>query len=273
MVANLSITQISLLTIFAALCGIDPYISGLQLSKPVIAGFFAGVIMGDIKTGLVIGATLQLMVLGVGTFGGSSIPDFASGAIIGTALGVVSGKGIQFAIGISVPVGLLLVQLDILARFCNVYFAHRVDKHIESEEFQKINTEAWLSLLPIGLSRALPVGISLFFGNSVVNTVLKYAPAWLMGGLKLAGAVLPVVGIAILLHYLPVGKFFAYLMIGYLLAAYFNMPMMGIALAGTACAMLHFNNIKQQQKQVELHQVQSKISPTEGLEEIIGDEI
>ena len=51
------------------------------------------------------------------------------------------------------------------------------------------------------------------------------------------------------------------------------MPMMGIALAGTACAMLHFNNIKQQQKQDGLHQVQPKISPTEGLEEIIGDEI
>ena len=31
-----------------------------------------------------------------------------------------------------------------------------------------------------------------------------------MGGLKLAGAVLPVVGIAILLHYLPVGKFVAF---------------------------------------------------------------
>ncbi len=29
-----------------------------------------------INTGLLVGATLQLMVLGVGTFGGSSIPDF-----------------------------------------------------------------------------------------------------------------------------------------------------------------------------------------------------
>ncbi|EGF47400.1 PTS system, IIC component, partial [Lacticaseibacillus rhamnosus MTCC 5462] len=38
--------------------------------------------MGDIQTGLVVGSTLQLMVLGVGTFGGASIPDFATGAII-----------------------------------------------------------------------------------------------------------------------------------------------------------------------------------------------
>ena len=118
MAADLTMIQIILLTLLAAACGIDPYISGLQLSKTVIAGFLAGIIMGDIQTGLVVGSTLQLMVLGVGTFGGASIPDFATGAIIGTALGVVSGKGIQFAIGISVPVGLLMVQLDVFLTSC-----------------------------------------------------------------------------------------------------------------------------------------------------------
>ena len=78
--------QIFSLICLAILGGIDPYLSGLQLSKPAISGFLAGIIMGDVKTGLLVGATLQLMVLGVGTFGGSSIPDFGTGAIIGTAL-------------------------------------------------------------------------------------------------------------------------------------------------------------------------------------------
>ncbi|HGW2884659.1 TPA: PTS mannose/fructose/sorbose/N-acetylgalactosamine transporter subunit IIC [Enterococcus faecalis] len=244
MMNDISVLQIFLLIVLAMLGGIDPYISGLQLSKPAIAGFLAGIIMGDIKTGLLVGATLQLMVLGVGTFGGSSIPDFGTGAIIGTALGVVSGKGIEFAIGISVPVGLLLVQLDILARFCGVYFLHRVDKHIEEENFHKISFEAWLSLIPIALSRAIPVGLCLIFGNEVVNTVLNYAPDWLMGGLKLAGAVLPVVGIAILLHYLPIKKFFGFLIIGYVLAAYFKIPMMGISFVGLAAALIHYKKLQ-----------------------------
>jgi len=242
MVTDISVWQITLLTILATLCGIDAYmLAGLQLSKPVIAGFLAGIIMGDVKTGLIVGSTLQLMVLGIGTFGGASIPDFASGAIIGTALGVVSGKGIEFAIGVSVPVGLLLVQLDILARFCAVYFAHRADRHVERGEYKKMSGDAWLSLIPYGLSRAIPVGLSLIFGNSVVKLVLEYAPDWLMGGLKLAGAVLPVVGIAILLHYLPIKKFAPYLIIGYLLAAYLKLPMMGIALFGLVCAMVYYS--------------------------------
>ena len=250
---DISVLQIFLLIVLAMLGGIDPYISGLQLSKPAIAGFLAGIIMGDIKTGLLVGATLQLMVLGVGTFGGSSIPDFGTGAIIGTALGVVSGKGIEFAIGISVPVGLLLVQLDILARFFGVYFLHRVDKHIEEENFHKISFEAWLSLIPIALSRAIPVGLCLIFGNEVVNTVLNYAPDWLMGGLKLAGAVLPVVGIAILLHYLPIKKFVGFLIIGYVLAAYFKIPMMGISFVGLAAALIHYKKLQ------EGHLLESKL--------------
>ncbi|MBF0787001.1 MULTISPECIES: PTS sugar transporter subunit IIC [unclassified Streptococcus] len=242
---GLTVVQIVLLTLLAVVCGLDPYISGLQLSKPAIAGFLAGLIMGDIQTGLFVGSTLQLMVLGVGTFGGASIPDFASGAIIGTALGVVSGKDLEFAIGLSVPVGLLMVQLDILARFCNVFFLHRIDKHIENKEFYKINREAWFSLLPIGLSRAFPVAMPLFFGNQMIEKVTAYAPEWLMGGLRLAGATLPVVGIAILLRYLPVKKFIPFLLIGYLLAAYLHVPMMGIALFGAACAALHFNKLNE----------------------------
>lgn len=249
MAVDISAVQIILLVLLSALCGIDPYISGLQLSKPVIAGFLAGIIMGDISTGLVVGATLQLMVLGVGTFGGASIPDFGTGAIIGTALGAISNKGIEFAIGISVPVGLLLVQLDILARFSNVYFLHRIDKHIENEQFDKVPREAWYGLIPIALSRALPVAISLIFGNEVIQTILKYAPEWLMTGLRLAGTVLPVVGIAILLRYLPVKQFFGYLIVGYILAAYLNIPMMGIALAGLAAATIHFKKLKDQDAQ------------------------
>ena len=43
-------------------------------SQPVTAGLIVGLIMGDLKTGLYIGATLQLMTLGISSFGGASVP-------------------------------------------------------------------------------------------------------------------------------------------------------------------------------------------------------
>ena len=42
-------------------------------------------------TGLFIGASLQLVVLGVGTFGGASRIDATSGAVLATAFSVSQG--------------------------------------------------------------------------------------------------------------------------------------------------------------------------------------
>ena len=52
-------------------------------SQPVTAGLIVGLIMGDLKTGLYIGATLQLMTLGISSFGGASVPDYQTAALVG----------------------------------------------------------------------------------------------------------------------------------------------------------------------------------------------
>lgn len=52
--------------------------------------------------------------------------------------------------------------------------------------------------------------------------------------------ILPVVGIAILLRYLPTNKFVAYLIIGFVAAAYLKVPMLGVALIGVALAIIYF---------------------------------
>ena len=63
-----------------------------------------------------------------------------------------------------------------------------------------------------------------------------------MGGLKVAGGLLPLVGISILLRYLPVKKYLAYLILGFSLVAYFNLPMIGVATMGSVIALLIFKS-------------------------------
>lgn len=60
--------QILLLTLYSAYQILDELTINTSAGSPVFAGFIAGLIMGDLKTGLLIGGSLQLMVLGVGTF-------------------------------------------------------------------------------------------------------------------------------------------------------------------------------------------------------------
>lgn len=91
--------QIIALTVYAMFVMWEELGPQFFLAKPVVAGMMAGLIMGDMNTGLFIGGTLQLMVLGVGTYGGSSIPDYMSGALIGTAFAVTSMRGGMDAAG------------------------------------------------------------------------------------------------------------------------------------------------------------------------------
>ena len=80
----------------------------------------------------------------------------------------------------------------------------------------------------------------LILGDAAVIALTDNMPEWLMTGLKTAGGVLPVVGIAILLRYLPVKQFVPYLLLGFFLAAYLNIPMMGVSIIGVIAAMFVF---------------------------------
>ena len=72
--------QILLLTLYSAYQILDELTINSSAGSPVFAGFITGLVMGDLKTGLFIGGSLQLVVLGVGTFGGASRIDATSGS-------------------------------------------------------------------------------------------------------------------------------------------------------------------------------------------------
>lgn len=238
---NIGIIRIILLTAYAFIAINDAIHADFGLNRPLIAGFVAGAIMGDINYGLAVGATLQLMVLGVSNFGGASMPDFMSAALIGTSLGIISGQGYEFGIGLAIPVGMLLVQLDVFARFTNTYLQHRAESAIDDLDIKKIEQSNVIGVFTWGLSRAIPVCLCLILGSTLVETFVSYFPQQLSDGLRVAGGMLPSVGIAILLRYLPTRKYIAYLFIGFLLASYMNVPMLGVAIAGLASGLIIFN--------------------------------
>lgn len=267
--------QILLLTLYSAYQILDELTIVSSAGSPVFAGFISGIIMGDVQTGLWIGGSLQLMVLGVGTFGGASRIDATSGAVIATAFSVAQGIEPELAIStIAVPVAALLVYTDILGRFSTTFFAHRIDRHVENFNYRGIERDYLMGAVPWALSRALPVFLAVSLGGGAVDTVVKFIDhyEWLANGLTLAGKMLPGLGFAILLHYLPVKRNLHYLALGFGLTAmlttiYTNLqvaggalagvakdfnaapfkglPMIGIAIIGLALATLHYKNGQQ----------------------------
>lgn len=244
---EISTAVIIILCAYTIIGVLDQISIQIGIYSPLFAATFTGFVFGDIGTGLLVGATLQLMTLGVATYGGATVPDFLSGAIMGTTYGIISGQGAEYGIALAVPIGLLLTQLDILGRMTNVIFQHRADKCAERGDYRGVEISNMLGAAPWILSRLIPVFIGLSFGETVVKSINELIPAWFMTGLRAAGSILPAMGIAILMRYLPIKKYFPYFIIGFVLIAYGagNFTVLSVALIGFSFAALHFAKTKE----------------------------
>lgn len=297
--------QIILITLYSGVQILDELQIWSGLNTPIGAGFIVGLIMGNIPVGLFIGASMQLMILGVGTFGGASRIDATIGTVLATAFSIsIHGMSPQVAISsIAVPVATIMIQLDILVRFTNTYFAHRIDHDIETFNYKGIERNYLLGALPWALSRAIPVFLALAFGRGLVQAIanaLNGSWAWLGNGLSLAGATLPAVGFAILLRYLPVKKHVAYLILGFTITTLFSvifsnvqslgtgiaaiskgfsvkfngMPMLAIALLGFALSIMHYKgSVNEDKENVTKNAVKLADSSDETKGEITDDEL
>ncbi len=240
---SLSFFQILIISLWAFWGIIDGLSWNIGMNSCILATLFTGIVVGNAEYGLIVGGTLQMTQLGVGTYGGASVLNITSSGMIATALGASTGADpIAFASSIGIALAALFVQLDILARFSNTAFQHIADKYVESGNTKGINLMNHLGIIPWGLSRGLPVFFFLLAGQELIDTLMGFFPQWLMDGFKLAGGMLPMVGFAILLRYLPVTKKPQYVILGFVLAAYLGVPTLGVALIGLVAALLVFQN-------------------------------
>ncbi len=70
-----------------------------------------------------------------------------------------------------------------------------------------------------GSSASPPARLCLRDPRPAPSTAPRVMPQWFLSGLTLAGKMLPAVGIAMLLRYMPTGKYFQYLLVGFFLSA------------------------------------------------------
>lgn len=102
---DIHLWQIAALTFLGYFGVYDSLNTKLGSFEPVVAGFITGIIMGDVKIGLTVGGTLQLMMMGVHNYGGSTIPDYMCACIISTAFTIANNQGLEFAVALAIPSG------------------------------------------------------------------------------------------------------------------------------------------------------------------------
>ena len=98
-----------------------------MIGRPIVAGALIGLILGDVKNGVLIGAAIQALYVGLVTPGMSVPGDVNFASYIGIPLALVSNASPEYAVGISVPLSLLGVAAVYSVATFNAVFVHLQD--------------------------------------------------------------------------------------------------------------------------------------------------
>lgn len=217
---------------------------GFPAGGVVIQGLITGAVMGNIPLGFYLGGTYELMNIGLNPLGGSVVPNYNLGVVVGVAFGAATGST-ETGMAAGIVVATLSTSLTLLGRMINTAFFHKAQECNRKHDFKGVVRWARIGFWPNILTTPIVLAILFFLGAPVVEAINNVIPAWLLHGFQVAGNMLPAVGFAILLRSMSLKENLQYLIIGFALFAYLGVGALGCALFGIALAMIaYYTNVK-----------------------------
>ncbi|MCF1627783.1 PTS mannose/fructose/sorbose/N-acetylgalactosamine transporter subunit IIC [Tetragenococcus koreensis] len=212
------------------------------ISRPIVTGLFTGIVLGDVKTGIIMGATLELAFIGSFSVGASIPPDVVTGGVLGTAFAITASAGTETALLLGLPIATLTLILK------NVYLGllipvmnHKADDYAEQGNYKGVERMHLLAGFGLSLMLGLVVMISFMVGSNAVSGLLDRIPDFIQNGLTVATGLIPALGFAMLARLLINKQVAPYFFLGFALASYLEIPITGIAIFGAIVAVVVVN--------------------------------
>lgn len=248
----MTLLQAILIGVVAAFSQIEGgWLGECKLREPVVTGALVGLIMGDLKQGLLIGAQLQLIFMGAAAIGPTAGLSVGPGGTIGAAIALTTNSGIEVAMTFAVPVSVLLQFINTIIDTLYSPLMHKVDNLIdEGNQERKIVGIHYMCGLIIFSVYWLLTFVALYFGNETISLIVDNIPEWVTNGLNAVAKVLPAMGFALLLNLLMEKEVIPYLIIGFALTAWLDMSMIAVATISLAIALIMYQ-IKTKELELE----------------------
>ena len=232
---EISTLQIIAIFLFSCIAGMGSVLDEFQTHRPLIACTVIGLILGDLKTGIILGGTLELIALGWMNVGAAQSPDSALASIISAILVIVGQQSIATGIAIALPVAAAGQVLTVFARTITVVFQHAADKAAEEARFRTLDILHVSALGVQALRVAIPALIvSLFVSADMVSNMLNAIPEFVTQGLQIAGGFIVVVGYAMGVKYLM-----PFFFLGFLAGGYLDLSLLAFGGVGVIMALLY----------------------------------
>lgn len=209
-----------------------------MVNRPLVIAPLVGLVLGDLKAGLMMGASLELVFMGAIQIGAAVPPDVLVGSALGTGLAIITNQGPEVALALGLPIALLAQSLKVIIFIFRSSLMSPADKLAGDANIKGL---MWLNMSGLLLQCAMyftVVFVAIWFGAPAVELFVEKIPTVLMRGLEVSGRLLPAVGFALLLQPMMNGKNMLYFIFGFILVAYLDLPILAITLFGLILAFL-----------------------------------
>ena len=238
----MQVFQTVLIILIAFFAYMHSYMGSTMHNRPIIVAPLVGLVLGDLRTGIMIGATLELVFMGAFPVGASNPPDFVSGAIISTAYIILTGQDVTAAVVLAVPIATLVLLIDNFQMTVLLTWAsHIADKYAEKGDIAGVERVQIIAGIGNKILLSLVVGLGFMLGVPAIEKILQVIPEFVTRGLDVAAGVIPAIGFAMLARMMVSKKTVPFLLLGFIMVAYLNIPIIGIALFGLVAAFIFMN--------------------------------
>lgn len=248
-----------LIALWSGIAGVDLYDGLTHIHRPIVTGLVVGLILGDVKTGLMVGASLELVWMGMVPLAGAQPPNVVIGGIIGTSIAILSGLDAKAAVGVAVPFA-VAVQAAITFIFTVFsFFMHKADEYAEEANTRGIENINYLGMVLLFIFYFLIAFLPISLGADQASVWVSKIPEWIISGLSVAGGVMPAIGFAMLLKIMLKKEYAGFLILGFLLVTYMNIPILALALFGVCAALYDFFSNKNKEVVVQKEEYEDGI--------------
>lgn len=230
-----------LIGLVAALGVLGDQMGSLYINRPIILAPIIGLILGDFESSILIGASLELFFMGAVSVGAYIPPDAIVGGVLATAFALSTGKGIETAVTLAMPIALVS---QALGNFCNVFnsvILRWTDQYAKDGNYKGVVITHWMIGMIMVLRRFLLVFLGYYLGSEMVGNMIHSIPKFVTNGMAAAAGLLPALGFAMLMRMTINKQNIPYYFLGFVLASYMGVPVLGVAILGVILILIKFN--------------------------------
>ncbi len=257
-------SALSLVFVYWLLNALDLTLTSWQVfTRPIVAAPIAGLVLGDFNTGIIMGAALEAIFMGISPIGGSVPADALTSSIIAVAYTVLSGSSIEAGLAIAMPIGTIMASFNGL--FFSMYagLAPYWEALAAKGDMKKFGIQLIVfDLFFARIASMVTLFLAIAYGVDGLNAFLASLPVFVMTGLGKASGMMTAVGFSIITSMIWNKEVGAFFFVGFVLAKYLSLPTLAIAILAGVVAVMYFYNEK---KLVELKNAQ--INPTKESED------